>query len=113
MSDSVMIVLVIGAAIILLVLAYNIYQESQYRKQLREQFGHANKDALLDSQVNSVRDGAQAAPVLNTKTMPSVGEADTAAPSSVQQSEAADSEKTKQVTSDNAKSEEAAVSATE
>lgn len=113
MSDSVMIVLVIGAVIILLVLAYNIYQESQYRKQLREQFGHANKDALLDSQVNSVRDGAQAAPVLSTKTMPSAGEADTAAPSSVQQSEAADSEKTKQVTSDNAKSEEAAVSATE
>lgn len=113
MSDSVMIVLVIGAAIILLVLAYNIYQESQYRKQLREQFGHANKDALLDSQVNSVRDGAQAAPVLNAKTMPSAGEADTAAASSVQQSEAADSERTKQVTSDSAKSEEAAVSATE
>ena len=57
MSDSVLIALVLGAAVILVVLAYNIYQESKYRKQLRDQFGHANKDALLDSTVNSVRDG--------------------------------------------------------
>ena len=87
MSDSVMIVLVIGAAIILLVLAYNIYQESQYRKQLREQFGHANKDALLDSQVNSVRDGAEAQPVMNTKTVPPAEEANKTDNSSAEQSE--------------------------
>ena len=68
MSDSVLIALVLGAAIILVVLAYNIYQESKYRKQLRDQFGHANKDALLDSNVNSVRDNAAA------KTAPSAAE---------------------------------------
>lgn len=87
MSDSVMIVLVIGAAIILLVLAYNIYQESQYRKQLREQFGHANKDALLDSQVNSVRDGAEAQAVMNTKTVPPAEEVNKTDDSSAEQSE--------------------------
>ncbi|NUF09934.1 cell division protein ZipA C-terminal FtsZ-binding domain-containing protein [Snodgrassella sp. ESL0324] len=82
-----MIVLVIGAAIILLVLAYNIYQESQYRKQLREQFGHANKDALLDSQVNSVRDGAEAQSVMNTKTVPPAEEVNKTDDSSAEQSE--------------------------
>jgi FtsZ-interacting cell division protein ZipA len=87
MSDSVLIVLVVGAAFILVVLAYNIYQESQYRKQLREQFGHANKDALLDSQVSSVRDGTQTQSVLNEKTVPPENEADNAAGSSVEQAE--------------------------
>lgn len=57
MNNSILIVLVLGALVILAVIAYNLYQENQYRKQLREQFGHANKDALLDSQVGSVRDG--------------------------------------------------------
>ena len=56
MNDSVLIVLVVGALVILAVIAYNMYQENQYRKQLRDQFGHANKDALLDSDVDSVRD---------------------------------------------------------
>lgn len=87
MSDSVLIVLVVGAAIILAVLAYNIYQESQYRKQLRDQFGHANKDALLDSQVNSVRDGAEAQSVLNTKAMVPEPEADKAADAVAEQAE--------------------------
>ncbi|MCX8747445.1 cell division protein ZipA [Snodgrassella sp. B3800] len=82
-----MIVLVVGAAIILAVLAYNIYQESQYRKQLRDQFGHANKDALLDSQVNSVRDGAEAQSVLNTKAMVPEPEADKAADAVAAQAE--------------------------
>lgn len=87
MSDSVLIVLVVGAAFILAVLVYNIYQESQYRKQLRDQFGHANKDALLDSQVSSVRDGTQVQSVPNGNTMPPVNEADTAADASEAQSE--------------------------
>ncbi|WP_371687969.1 cell division protein ZipA C-terminal FtsZ-binding domain-containing protein [Snodgrassella alvi] len=87
MSDSVLIVLVVGAAIILAVLAYNIYQESQYRKQLRDQFGHANKDALLDSQVNSVRDGAEAQSVMNTKAMVPEPEADKAADAVAAQAE--------------------------
>lgn len=59
MNDSVLIVLIFGASIILAVIAYNMYQENQFRKQLREQFGHTNKDALLDSHVQSVRDGLQ------------------------------------------------------
>ncbi|WP_370386780.1 cell division protein ZipA C-terminal FtsZ-binding domain-containing protein [Snodgrassella alvi] len=87
MSDSVLIVLVVGAAIILAVLAYNIYQESQYRKQLRDQFGHANKDALLDSQVNSVRDGAEAQSVMNTKAMVPEPEEDKAADAVAAQAE--------------------------
>jgi hypothetical protein len=87
MSDSVLIVLVVGAAFILAVLVYNIYQESQYRKQLRDQFGHANKDALLDSQVSSVRDGTQVQSVPNGNTMPPVNEADTAADASEGQPE--------------------------
>ncbi len=57
MNDSVVMVLALGAAVILAVLAYNMYQESQYRKQVRDQFGHANKDALLEADVKSVRDG--------------------------------------------------------
>ena len=78
MSDSVLIALVLGAAIILVVLAYNIYQESKYRKQLRDQFGHANKDALLDSNVNSVRDNAAAktAPPVAEQPVPEISSAD-------------------------------------
>ncbi|PIT50910.1 cell division protein ZipA [Snodgrassella alvi] len=82
-----MIMLVVGAAFILAVLVYNIYQESQYRKQLREQFGHANKDALLDSQVNSVRDGAQAQSALNEKAVSPESGVDMAADSSTEQAE--------------------------
>lgn len=70
MSDSVLIALVLGAAFILVVLAYNIFQESKYRKQLRDQFGHANKDALLDSSVNSVRDGGSIATKSSAQTAP-------------------------------------------
>lgn len=58
MYDSVLIVLVLGAVVILSVLAYNMHQENQYRKQVRDQFGHANKDALLDGDFLSVRDGS-------------------------------------------------------
>ena len=78
MSDSVLIALVLGAAIILMVLVYNIYQESKYRKQLRDQFGHANKDALLDSNVNSVRDNAAAktAPPAAEQPIPEILPAD-------------------------------------
>ncbi|STZ75611.1 cell division protein ZipA C-terminal FtsZ-binding domain-containing protein [Bergeriella denitrificans] len=54
-----MIIIVLGLAIILAVIAYNMYQENQYRKQVREQFGHSDKDALLDSKVNHVRDNKE------------------------------------------------------
>ncbi len=49
MSDITLIILVFCAAVILGVIVYNMYQENKYRQQVREQFGHADKDALLGS----------------------------------------------------------------
>ena len=57
MSDSTLIILVFCAAVILGVIVYNMYQENKYRQQVREQFGHADKDALLGSKTDFVRDG--------------------------------------------------------
>ena len=54
-----MIFIVLGLAVILAVIAYNMYQENQYRKQVREQFGHSDKDALLNSKISHVRDGKE------------------------------------------------------
>lgn len=54
-----MIIIVLGLAVILAVIAYNMYQENQYRKQVREQFGHSDKDALLASKTSHVRDGKE------------------------------------------------------
>ncbi len=54
-----MIFIVLGLAVILAVIAYNMYQENQYRKQVREQFGHSDKDALLNSKTSQVRDGKE------------------------------------------------------
>lgn len=54
-----MIFIVLGLAVILVVIAYNMYQENQYRKQVREQFGHSDKDALLNSKTSHVRDGKE------------------------------------------------------
>ncbi|MCP1772662.1 hypothetical protein J2T38_001497 [Neisseria perflava] len=54
-----MVIIVLGLAVILAVIAYNMYQENQYRKQVREQFGHSDKDALLASKTKSVRDGKE------------------------------------------------------
>ena len=57
MDAKIWIAAAIGLLIILGVIVYNMYQENQYRRQVREQFGHADKDALLESQTESVRDG--------------------------------------------------------
>ena len=54
-----MIFIVLGLAVILAVIAYNMYKENQYRKQVREQFGHSDKDALLNSKTSHVRDGKE------------------------------------------------------
>lgn len=54
-----MIFIVLGLAVILAVIAYNMYQENQYRKQVREQFGNSDKDALLNSKTSHVRDGKE------------------------------------------------------
>ncbi|UOO82679.1 cell division protein ZipA [Uruburuella testudinis] len=61
MSDATLIILVFALAVILGVIAYNMYQENKYRQQVREQFGHADKDALLGSQTDHVRDGKKQA----------------------------------------------------
>ena len=45
-----MIFIVLALAALLAVIGYNMYQENQYRKQVREQFGHSDKDALFDQQ---------------------------------------------------------------
>ena len=47
----------LGLLVILGVTAYNMYQENKYRRKVREQFGHSDKDALLEGQPDSVRDG--------------------------------------------------------
>ena len=57
MSDITLSILVFCAAVILGVIVYNMYQENKYRQQVREQFGHADKDALLGSKTDFVRDG--------------------------------------------------------
>ncbi|WP_416188373.1 cell division protein ZipA C-terminal FtsZ-binding domain-containing protein [Neisseria meningitidis] len=52
-----MIYIVLFLAVVLAVVAYNMYQENQYRKKVRDQFGHSDKDALLNSKTSHVRDG--------------------------------------------------------
>ncbi|MCF7530380.1 cell division protein ZipA C-terminal FtsZ-binding domain-containing protein [Neisseria lisongii] len=54
-----MIIIVLGLAVILAVIIYNMYQENQYRKNVNEQFGHSDKDALLESKTNHVRDSGE------------------------------------------------------
>ncbi len=49
-----MIFIVLALAALLAVIGYNMYQENQYRKQVREQFGHSDKDALLTSKTKHV-----------------------------------------------------------
>jgi len=54
-----MIFIVLALAALLAVIGYNMYQENQYRKQVREQFGHSDKDALLTSKTKHVRDSKE------------------------------------------------------
>lgn len=58
MSATVLWVLIAAAAAILAVLLYNTYQEAEYRKKIRAQFGHADRDALMEDTAAEVRDGA-------------------------------------------------------
>lgn len=57
MNEQLWIVVAIGLVIIFAVIAYNMYQENRYRQQVRSQFGHADKDALMEKSTESVRDG--------------------------------------------------------
>lgn len=56
MNASVLMILLVAAIVILAVLVYNMYQENEYRKKIRHQFGNADRDALMDSHVGEVRD---------------------------------------------------------
>lgn len=56
MNLSVMLVLLIAAGLILAVILYNYYQENKYRQKIRDQFGNANRDALMESHAGEVRD---------------------------------------------------------
>lgn len=56
-TNSVLIVLIIAVLVIMAVLAFNIYTELQYRKRIHAQFGHSDKDSLLQSKAREVRDG--------------------------------------------------------
>ena len=57
MDGKIWIAAAFGLLIILGVIAYNMYQENQYRRRMREQFGSSDKDALMESHTQSVRDG--------------------------------------------------------
>lgn len=52
-----LIIIILLLAVIAAVIAYNLYQENQYRTKIRSQFGHSDQDALLTSSTQSVRDG--------------------------------------------------------
>ncbi|MCG7656201.1 cell division protein ZipA C-terminal FtsZ-binding domain-containing protein [Wielerella bovis] len=57
MNSIYLIIIILLLTVLLAVVAYNMYQENQYRQRIRNQFGHADDDALLDSNTLSVRDG--------------------------------------------------------
>ena len=86
MLQTIIMVLVLAAAVILLVLAFNAYQEAQYRKKIRKQFGHSDRDALLEENAVSVRDGETG--VLNT--FAKVDDDNTATPTATKNKKKAD-----------------------
>ena len=61
-TNTILIIAILIFAPVFGVLLYNTYQEKKYRDSIRAQFGHADKDALMESHTHSVRDGQQQAP---------------------------------------------------
>lgn len=57
MNQILLIIIAILLFVLVAVFAYNMFQEKHYRNKIRNQFGHSDRDALLGSQVQSVRDG--------------------------------------------------------
>lgn len=55
--NAIVLIVAVLLAVLIIVVIYNMYQENQYRKNIRRQFGHANQDALMETQTTSVRDG--------------------------------------------------------
>lgn len=56
MSDLQLALLILGIAVVAAVYGYNVYQEIQFRKKIRAQFGGSQEDALLNTAKNQVRD---------------------------------------------------------
>lgn len=57
MNMTFLIIVTVLLLVLIMVVAYNMHQENQYRKNIRRQFGHADQDALMETQTVSVRDG--------------------------------------------------------
>ena len=57
MNEKIWIFVVIGLGIILALMIYQMSQEKKFRQQMRDDIGRPDKDALLNSEVPSVRDG--------------------------------------------------------
>lgn len=59
MNDTLLIIIAFLLLVLIAVFAYNMIQENRYRAKIRDQFGHADRDALLGNKTQSVRDGKQ------------------------------------------------------
>lgn len=57
MNDTLLTIIAVLLLVLIAVFAYNMIQENRYRAKIRNQFGHADRDALLGSKTQSVRDG--------------------------------------------------------
>ena len=57
MNEKIWIFIVIGLGIILALMIYQMNKEKKFRQQMRENIGRPDEDALLNSDVPSVRDG--------------------------------------------------------
>ncbi|MFC2417884.1 MAG: cell division protein ZipA, partial [Eikenella corrodens] len=69
-TNTILIIAILIFAPVFGVLLYNTYQEKKYRDSIRAQFGHADKDALMESHTHSVRDGQQQAPAAEAEAAP-------------------------------------------
>lgn len=57
MNETPLIIIAVLLTVLVVVFAYNMILETRYRNKIRSQFGHADQDALMTSQTQSVRDG--------------------------------------------------------
>lgn len=60
--NPILTVIIALLVVLIIVVAYNMHKENQYRKKIRSQFGHSDQDALMNSHTVSVRDGQNFAP---------------------------------------------------
>lgn len=104
MDNTILIIAFLIFLPIFVVLLYNTYQEKQYRDSVRAQFGHADKDALLESYTQSVHDGmrqeeaekALLKPALREYSIGKTAKAEPVAPSVADSAEQAESSSAKE-----------------